>query len=113
MAKKTIVFAAETLNLAEVTRMLEIAKVARRSFDCVFTSYDGARRNHRYIEAEGFPIRELTPTMTPEKVKQFWDVDRGDTFGDIISTADVEQRVVSEMALYREVNAVAAVRGFC
>lgn len=113
MGKKTIVFAAETLNLAEVTRMLEIAKVARRTFDCVFTSYDGARRNHRYIEAEGFPIRELEPTMTPEKVQQFWDVDRGDKFGEIISTPDVAQRVESEMSLFREVSAVAVVTGFC
>lgn len=113
MSKKVIVFAAETLNLAEVTRMLEIAKVARRTFECVFTSYDGARRNHSYIEAEGFPIRELAPTMTPEKVQQFWSVDRGEKFGEIISTADVEVRVESEMALYKEVSAVAAVTGFC
>ena len=41
--QKAIVFAAETFNLAEVTRMLEIAKVARRSFECVFTSYDASR----------------------------------------------------------------------
>ncbi len=111
--RKTIVFAAETFNLAEVTRMLEIAKVARRSFDCVFTSYDAARRNHRHIESAGFPIVELAPPMTPEKVQRFWAVDRGEKLGEIIPTADVRERVRSEMALYREVSAAAVVTGFC
>ncbi|MCC6640925.1 MAG: hypothetical protein IT386_07155 [Deltaproteobacteria bacterium] len=111
--KKSVVFAAETFNLAEVTRMLEIAKVSQRSFECVFTSYDAARRNHRHIESAGFRIVELQPPMTQEKVERFWAVDHGEKLGEIISTADVRQRVRSEMALYREVEAAAVVTGFC
>ncbi len=111
--KPTVVFAAETLNLAEVTRMLEIAKVARRSFECVFLSYDGAKRNHPYIEAEGFRVVSLEPQLTPEAVERFWQFDRMEAFGDFFSEDDLARRVRSELALYRELSPVAVVTGFC
>jgi UDP:flavonoid glycosyltransferase YjiC (YdhE family) len=93
--------------------MLEIARVARRTFDCVLISYDGAVRKHVFITAEGFPVRALEPVMTPEKVAHFWAVDRGDKLGDILSVEDVRGRVRAEVALYREVSAAAVVTGFC
>ena len=112
-ARRTLIFAPETFNLAEVTRTLEIAKVARRSFDCVFTSYDGARRNHGFIERAGFPVRALDPVMTEEKIRRFWAVDRGEALGDILSTEDLAGRVRSELALYRELDPAAVITGFC
>jgi UDP:flavonoid glycosyltransferase YjiC (YdhE family) len=111
--KPTLLFAAETLNLAEVTRMLELAKVARRSFDCVFLSYDGARRNHRHIEAEGFRVVPLEPQLTAEAVERFWKFDRMEAFGDFFSEADLTRRVESERALYQALRPVAVVTGFC
>ncbi len=111
--KPTIVFASETLNLAEVTRMLEIAKIARRSFECVFPSYDGAKRNHAYIEAEGFRVVSLEPQLSPEAVERFWRFDRMEAFGDFFSEEDLARRVESELALYRELSPVAIVTGFC
>jgi len=113
MQRPLIVFAAETLNLAEVTRMLEIAKVAKRAFECVFLSYDGARRNHRFIEAEGFSIVELAPQLTPEAVDRFWKIDRMEAVGDFFTEADLAARVESELALYERLAPVAVVTGFC
>gem|GEM_PF-4738123 len=36
---KTIIFAPETINIAETTRMIEIAKQVRDEFRCVFFGY--------------------------------------------------------------------------
>lgn len=110
---KTIVFAPEALNLAEVTRMLEIATVARRSFRCVFLSYDGARRNAQHIEREGFELFHLEPQMSAADVAQFWAVDRGEKLGAILHPDKIVQRVDSELALFGKVGAAAVVTGFC
>lgn len=111
--RPTLIFAAETLNLAEVTRMIEIARVARRSFECVFPSYDGAGRNHALIEAEGFRVVPLEPQLGSAEVERFWQFDRMEAFGDFFSEADLARRVESEQALYRELRPVAVVTGFC
>ena len=113
-SRKSIVFAAETLNLAEVTRMVEIAKVARRSFDPIFLSYDGAGRNHAYIEKHGFPVHRLMPQLDDAAVERFWRADRMESWTeDFFSEEDLARRVESELALYRQVNPVAVVTGFC
>jgi len=39
---KTILFAPETINIAETTRMIEIAKASRAAFRCVFFGYINA-----------------------------------------------------------------------
>jgi len=36
---KTLIFAPETLNIAETTRMIEIAKESQNEFRCVFFGY--------------------------------------------------------------------------
>lgn len=113
MKKPTLVFAAETLNLAEVTRMLEIAKASAASFSCVFLSYDGAARNHAIIEAEGFAVRALAPQMNEQDVERFWAVDRGERIDDIFTRETLTVRVRSELALYEELNPVAVITGFC
>ncbi len=111
--RPVLVFAAETLNLAEVTRMLELAKVAKRSFEPVFLSYDGEGRNHRYIEAEGFEIVRLQPQLGPEDVERFWAADRMERMTDFFTDAMLEARVDAEVALYRSRAAVGVVTGFC
>ncbi len=114
MSRRTIVFAAETLNLAEVTRMVEIAKVARRSFEPIFLSYDGAGRNHAYIEKHGFRLHRLEPQLDEVAVERFWKADRMESWTeDFFSKEDLARRVESELALYREVNPAAVVTGFC
>jgi UDP:flavonoid glycosyltransferase YjiC (YdhE family) len=111
--RPVIVFAAETLNLAEVTRMLELAKVARRTFECVFLSYDGERRHHATIEAEGFRVVPLEPQLGPEEALRFWRFDRMEAFGDFFTDEHLSRRVESELALYRALRPVAVVTGFC
>lgn len=111
--KKTLVFAPAAFNLAEVTRMIEVAKGARRSFHCVFISYDGARRHAALIEGEGFELHHLDPQMSPEDIQQFWAVDRGEKIGEIIAFDKVLARVEAELALYKQVGAVGVVTGFC
>jgi UDP:flavonoid glycosyltransferase YjiC (YdhE family) len=110
---KTLLFAPEAHNLAEVTRMLEIAKEARRDFRCVFLSYDGTHRNYNYIVEEGFEIRELEPQLTEEKIQRWWSIDRGEKFGDIFTEADLRKRIESERSIYEELKPAAVLTGFC
>ncbi len=114
MDRPVIVFAAETLNLAEVTRMVEIAKVARRSFTPVFSSYDGAGRNHETIERHGFEIVRLEPQLDDAAVERFWRADRMESVTeDFFRADDLARRVESELALYARLRPVAVVTGFC
>lgn len=110
---KTLLFAPEAINLAEVTRTLEIAKVARRSFRCAFLSYDGARRHTPMVEGAGFEVFHLAPPMHDEDVRRFWAVDRGERFGAIIPEDKVAERVRAELALYDRLDVAAVVTGFC
>jgi hypothetical protein len=36
---KTVLFSPETINIAETTRMVEIAKLVKDRHNCVFTGY--------------------------------------------------------------------------
>lgn len=110
---RTIVFAAETLNLAEVTRMIEIARAAKGTVRAVFVSYDGAKRNHRFIEREGFEVRSLAPQMGEADVQRFWRADRLETVRPFFTADHVRARVRSELALYDELRPAAVVTGFC
>jgi UDP:flavonoid glycosyltransferase YjiC (YdhE family) len=111
--KKTLILAPETCDLAEVTRMIEIAKAAREHFDILFTSYDGGRRNHQFIEQEGFTIREMQPALSEEDVQRLWRADRLEEFGDPFTEEMLEQRITSEQMLFREIGPAAALTGFC
>ncbi len=114
MSRPVIVFAAETLNLAEVTRMVEIAKVARRTFDPIFLSYDGAGRNHDYIQKHGFRVVRLEPQLDEAAVERFWRADRMESWTeDFFTEDDLARRVESELALYATYRPVAVVTGFC
>ena len=107
---KTLVFAPETLNIAETTRMIEIAKESRDRFNCVFFGYSDIYSN--LIEQAGFEFRRMTPWLTKEKVEHLWKVDRMESFDDPFTEAELKQRVESEIAVYRELKPVAIVIGF-
>ena len=76
MANKTLSFAPLTFDLAETTRMIEIAKgivnqpVANLVFDVEFISNSGDLEH--LIEDEGFPLMMLEPRFTPEKNRVLW-----------------------------------------
>jgi UDP:flavonoid glycosyltransferase YjiC (YdhE family) len=111
--KKTLILAPETINLAEVTRMIEIGKAAREWFDILFISYDGGKRNHRFIEQEGFPIREMQPSLSEEMIRHLWRLDRLEELGESFPRAMLDQRIASEQALFREIGPAAVLTGFC
>jgi UDP:flavonoid glycosyltransferase YjiC (YdhE family) len=106
----TVVFAPETLNLAETTRMIEIAKETREKFRCVFFGYSDIYSN--LIEQAGFEFRRMTPWLTKEKIEHLWKVDRMESFEDPFSEGELMERVGSEIALYKELSPNAIVIGF-
>ncbi len=107
---KTLLFAPETINIAETTRMIEIAKACRSDFRCVFFGYSD--RFSGLIEAAGFEFRRMTPWLTDEKIEHLWKVDRMESFADPFTEAELRERVRSELALYEAFNPVALVMGF-
>lgn len=108
--KKTILFSPAMYNLAETTRALQIAKAIQDDFDVHFTSYGG--QFEHYIEAEGFPITHLEPTLTQDKIDYLYKVDQGRAFGYFFSTAEVRQQVANEIELYSHLKPAAVVTGF-
>jgi UDP:flavonoid glycosyltransferase YjiC (YdhE family) len=109
-----LLFAPETFNLAEVTRTLEIARVARRSFECVFSSYDARGQHHAFIEQAGFRIVRLKPALSDAHIELFWRKNRGESIAqDYFDDSELAARVESERALYRELGVRAVVTGFC
>lgn len=113
--KRRLIFAPAAFNLAETTRMIEIAKgiaaheTASKVFDISFISDGGDFE--RLIEAERFPLQRLEPRLTPEKIEHIARVDRGERFAPAFSTNEMIERVTSEMAYLREVVPAAVVTG--
>jgi len=77
---KTILFAPETFNIAETTRMIEIAKAARENFNCEFFGYSDIYS--KLIEQAGFKFHRMEPWLTPQKIEHLWKVDRMESLAD-------------------------------
>ncbi len=107
---KTILFAPETFNIAETTRMIEIAKAARENFNCEFFGYSDIYSN--LIEQVGFKFHRMEPWLTPQKIDHLWKVDRMESLADPFTESELRQRVKGELALYRELKPAAVVIGF-
>lgn len=109
MTKPTLVFATVGFNIAETTRMIEIAKASCHHFEPHFASYGG--KFESLIEEAGFPLHHLQPEETPEKIDYLWRVDRGETFGHPYTVEEVRQRVKSECDLIAQLQPQALVMG--
>jgi hypothetical protein len=102
MSRKVLLFAPCPFNLAETSRMVEIAKgvryhpMASQVFDVHFISDGG--EFEQLIERHGFPLTRLEPRLTPEKIKHIAKVDRGETFVRAFTDAEMTERVESEVA---------------
>jgi len=107
---KTLLFAPETINLAETTRMLEIAQACRNNFRCIFLGYSD--KFSGLIEQAGFEFRRMQPWLTDAKIEHLWKVDRMESFADPFTQAELQERVRSELTLYAELNPTALVMGF-
>jgi UDP:flavonoid glycosyltransferase YjiC (YdhE family) len=104
-----LLFAAATFNLAETTRMIEVARACVDHFRSEFMGYGGEFVS--LIEAAGFPFHLLQPELTAEKIEYLWKVDRLETYGQPFSEAELQQRVRSELDLYDRLAPNAIVMG--
>jgi MGT family glycosyltransferase len=109
MTKPNILFGTVGWNIAETTRMIEIAKASQAHFTPHFASY-GGQFEHLITEA-GFDLHPLTPTETPEKIDYLWRVDRLETFGHPYTVDELRQRVRSELTLMETLAPHAIVMG--
>ena len=94
---KTILFGIVGWNIAETTRMIEVAKAFRHAYDCQFLSYGGQFES--LVADNGFKLHHLEPAETPEKIDLLWKIDRGEAFQQPWSTEELNQRVRSELDL--------------
>jgi UDP:flavonoid glycosyltransferase YjiC (YdhE family) len=115
MSKKTLLFAPAAFDLAETTRMIEIAKgivnhpLASKVFDIQFIADGGDLE--RLIEKEGFPLKRLEPRLTPEKIEFIGKVDKGEKFAPAFSQAEVIAMIQNEVAYLNEIKPTAVVTG--
>ncbi|HSV85925.1 MAG TPA: nucleotide disphospho-sugar-binding domain-containing protein, partial [Levilinea sp.] len=107
--KPILLFGAATFNLAETTRMIEIARACGETFEPHFFGYGGQYVN--FIQAVGFPFRLLQPEMTPEKIDYLYRVDRAEMYGQPFTVAELNQQVTSELGLYQHLQPAALVMG--
>lgn len=107
--KKVLLFGVVGWNIAETTRMIEIAKCAIADFDVYFLSY-GGQFNHLVTDA-GFTLFELEPTETPEKVEYLWKIDRGEKYAHPFTVDELRARVKTELNLFDRLHPVAIVMG--
>lgn len=106
----TLLFAPETLNIAETTRMIEIAHACGDAFHCEFFGY-GGEYEHLIAEA-GFTCHTLEPRLTLQRAEELFKADRMERGGKFFTTAELTTRVQNELALYARLRPAAVVIGF-
>ena len=115
MSKKVLLFAPVAFNLAETTRMIEIAKgirnhpAASEAFEVQFIS-DGGELEH-LIEDEGFALHRMEPRLTVKQIEHIGKVDKGEKIGAALSTKEMITRVENEVAYLRQLRPAAVLTG--
>lgn len=116
MAKKILLFAPMTFNLAETTRMIEIAKgiahhdTAGKMFDIQFMSDGGEFEG--LIEEQHFPLHRMEPRLTPEKIEHLLKVDKAEKIAPSFSVQEISERIENELAYVKQLKPVAVITGF-
>jgi UDP:flavonoid glycosyltransferase YjiC (YdhE family) len=115
MAHKILLYAPAAFDLAETTRMLEIAKGIQRQgaastiLAAHFISYGGDFEH--LIEEAGFSLHRLQPRLTPEKIEFIGKVDKAEKFAPAFSKEELIQRIESETRCMEELKPAAAITG--
>jgi UDP:flavonoid glycosyltransferase YjiC (YdhE family) len=115
MAKRVLLFAPCAFNLAETSRMVEIAKAVRRhseacqAFEIHFISDGGDFEG--MIEKHGFALTRLEPRLTKEKIELIAKVDRAEKFAPAFTDAELIERVNNEVACLNQLRPAAVVTG--
>jgi UDP:flavonoid glycosyltransferase YjiC (YdhE family) len=113
--KRVLLFAPAAFDLAETTRMLEIAKGIQRHekachvFDIQFISDGGSLE--ALIEKEGFPLKRMEPRLTEEKIELIGKVDKGEKFTPAFSRQEMIERINNEMAYLEQIKPAAVITG--
>ncbi len=105
---RTLLFAPITMNLAEVTRMIEVARAAV-GFRAVFMGYEDDWA-HLITDAE-FDYRPCQPAWTEREKRLALALDQGRTLRSPFSAELVERRVCLERDLIAQSKAAAVVIG--
>jgi len=106
---RSVLFAPESFNLAEVTRAVEVAGRMPDDVECVFAGY--VRRFAHVVEDAGFTFRELAPELTDQQIDQLLALDQGRGLRHPFTEAMLRERVANERALIREIQPAAVVIG--
>jgi UDP:flavonoid glycosyltransferase YjiC (YdhE family) len=115
MPKQILLFAPCAFNLAETTRMVEIAKAivrhptANEVFEIHFISDGGEFES--LIENHRFSLTRLEPRLTKEKIEHIARVDRGEKFAPAFTDREMIQRIDNEIACFEELKPAAVVTG--
>jgi UDP-N-acetylglucosamine:LPS N-acetylglucosamine transferase len=115
MPKKILLFAPCAFNLAETTRMIEIAKgviyheEASIVFDIQFMS-NGGDFEH-LIDEEGFPLKKMEPRLTKEKIEYIGKVDREEIFTPAFTQVETRVRIENEMKYIQEIKPAVVITG--
>lgn len=105
----TIVFCPVTFNLAEVTRMIEVARAIAPIHRVVFMGYEADFSG--LIADAGFEYRACEPVLSAADRAQVLKFDQGKTLRSPFTDDFVSARVEVERALIRETDAAAVVIG--
>ncbi|WP_395245073.1 glycosyltransferase [Agromyces sp. MMS24-K17] len=104
-----ILFCPVTFNLAETTRMIQVARAISPGHRIVFQGYE-----HDYVElirAAGFEYRACEPSWSAAERQRAIDFDQGRSFRSPFTRELVAARVGVERRLIRELGASAVVTG--
>ncbi|HIY66518.1 MAG TPA: hypothetical protein H9830_09605 [Candidatus Agrococcus pullicola] len=105
----TVLFCPATFNLAETTRMIEVARALRDEHTPVFMGYE--YDFVPLIRDAGFDYRPRTPVWTRRQRDQAMAFDQGRGIRTPFTTELVSARVDTERELIRELDAKAVVTG--
>lgn len=105
----TVLFTPLGFNLAETTRMIEVARHLPPTLRAVFLAHDD--RYLRLVREAGFPHLPGAPSFTRAEQDQAMAFDQGRTLRHPFTAEVLEQRVQAERAAIRDLAAVAVVHG--
>ncbi len=105
----TLLFAPVTFNLAETTRMIQVARALPAGLRAVFMGYESDYVS--LVRDAGFDYRSLEPAWTDAQRTQAMDFDQGRTMRSPFTDELVTARVAAERALIAELSAKAVVTG--
>jgi UDP:flavonoid glycosyltransferase YjiC (YdhE family) len=97
-----ILFGIVGWNIAETTRMIEVAQSFSERYECHFFSYGG--QFEHLVEEAGFILHHLEPIEDEQKIELLWKVDRGETFKQPWTYEELKARIKHEVELIERLN---------